>query len=175
AWVLGDKKRLVQVMANLLGNAAKYTPESGQILLHMKVTPDEVVISFHDNGLGMDAALVERAFELFTQGDRTADRSQGGLGIGLALVKSLVSLHGGSVSASSEGPGKGSCFTVRLARMQEERTEVRQDTISPPPVLSRSLKVMVVDDNRDAARMLALYVEALGHQVLVEYDSSAAI
>lgn len=144
-------------------------------MLHMSVTADEVIVSFHDNGIGMDAVLVERAFELFAQGDRAADRSQGGLGIGLALVKSLISLHGGSVTAHSEGPGKGSCFTVRLARLHEERTEVRQELASCPPASSRSLKVMVVDDNRDAARMLALYVEALGHRALVEYDSLSAI
>lgn len=114
--VMGDHKRLVQVVVNLLVNAAKYTPEGGEIVLALHAAPEQAVISVQDNGSGIDAALLGRVFDSFTQESRTAERGEGGLGIGLALVRSLVELHGGSVSAHSDGKGKGSCFLVRLPR-----------------------------------------------------------
>lgn len=103
AVVLGDKKRLVQVLTNLLSNAAEYTPNGGRIELHLRVDADRLTLSVRDNGIGMSPELVRRVFELFVQGERTADRAQGGLGIGLALVKSLVELHGGTIEAHSNG------------------------------------------------------------------------
>jgi signal transduction histidine kinase len=118
ALVSGDHKRLVQVLANILVNAAKYTPQRGEVVIEMALAGDQVRIGVTDNGIGMDEELVARAFELFAQAKRTPDRSQGGLGIGLALVKTLVELHGGSVAASSEGMGKGSRFTVNLPLLE---------------------------------------------------------
>lgn len=118
AVVQADKKRAVQIITNLLGNAAKYTPEGGRLQLNMTLHDEEVVISIKDNGVGMAPEFIPQAFDLFAQAARTPDRSQGGLGLGLALVKNLVELHGGQVACSSEGVGKGSQFTVRLPRSQ---------------------------------------------------------
>lgn len=176
AFILGDAKRIVQVMTNLLTNAAKYTPEGGDIVLDMEFESDHVKMNVSDNGIGMAPDLVQRAFELFAQAERTSDRSQGGLGIGLALVKSLMELHGGDVTACSEGIGKGSRFTVCLPRLNEEASVFRKD-ISPAigVALVEALKVMVVDDNADAAQMLAMFVEALGHQVFVEHNARKAL
>jgi len=117
AWVQGDHKRLVQILTNLLNNAAKYTPEGGRIALRMQAGEDEVKIVIADNGIGMASTLVAHAFDLFAQAERTSDRAQGGLGIGLALVRSLVELHQGAVSVFSKGVGEGSEFTVLLPYM----------------------------------------------------------
>ena len=119
--VLADQKRLVQILTNLLSNAAKYTPEGGHLKLKMGVSESEVVISVEDNGIGMASDFIPQAFELFAQATRTPDRSEGGLGLGLALVRNLVELHGGKVACTSEGLGKGSQFTVRLPRPQPLR------------------------------------------------------
>lgn len=118
--VLGDANRLVQVLVNLLNNAAKYTSNGGRIVLTVARGDGAVVIGVRDNGSGIDAALLPHVFDLFTQAERTPDRSQGGLGIGLALVKTIVSLHGGQVTAQSDGPGKGSVFTVMLQTCEED-------------------------------------------------------
>ena len=176
ATVLGDYKRLVQILANLVNNAAKYTPEGGVILVQMKATDSEVLVSVKDNGIGIEKSLLPNIFELFSQGERSSDRSQGGLGLGLSLVKSLVELHGGSVTAQSSGPGAGSDFTIRLPRLAS-------NTDAPParhgtralPLAAGSLRIMVVDDNVDAATMLALLLEFNGHQVAVEHDPRQAL
>lgn len=115
--VMGDEKRLVQVVANLLNNAGKYTPAGGHIVLKTEVQDGKVVLSVMDDGIGMEPELAARVLELFGQAERTPDRAFGGLGLGLALVKSLVELHGGTVTCASEGPGKGSTFTVSLPRL----------------------------------------------------------
>lgn len=172
ALVLGEKKRLVQVLANLLGNAARYTPNGGQIKLRVAVSDDEVELTVSDNGIGMSAELVLRAFELFAQGERTADRSQGGLGIGLALVRSLVQLHGGHVTAHSGGAGQGSEFKVVLPRLR-----LAPEPSRPPPAVSIEdgpverppLRLLVVDDNGDAADILGMFLEMLGYEVAVAY------
>jgi signal transduction histidine kinase len=117
-----DKKRLVQVIANLLRNAVKYTPNGGQVQLKSVLHEDEVVITIEDNGIGMPAEFISHAFELFAQVESTSDRADGGLGLGLALVRTLVQLHGGKVACFSEGPGKGSQFTVWLPRQQDNGT-----------------------------------------------------
>ena len=176
AIVSGDKKRLVQILANVLGNAAKYTPNGGQIALAMKVTDDKVILTVRDNGIGMSRDLVASAFELFRQGERTPDRSQGGLGIGLALVKSLVQLHGGTIEAYSNGPGSGSEFTVTLPRLKQDDKSYhskRHETILN--TLNKSLKVLIVDDNVDAAQLLAMILEEAGHKVFVEYKAAKAL
>ena len=120
AIVRADKKRIVQIVTNLLANAAKYTPEGGRLHLRITINRGDVVISVEDNGVGMSPEFIPQAFNLFAQAARTPDRSQGGLGLGLALVKNLVELHGGQVACSSDGPGKGSRFTVRLPRQGME-------------------------------------------------------
>jgi signal transduction histidine kinase/CheY-like chemotaxis protein len=175
-FISGDAKRLVQVMTNLLNNAVKYTPSPGWIEVTLQPQGAQAVITVRDNGIGMQPDLVETAFELFAQAQRTSDRSQGGLGIGLALVKRLVELHGGHVVAHSEGPGRGSCFTVRLPLLTQPAQPPEPATSAPQIGVPReALKVLVVDDNVDAAQMLALLVETLGHRALVENSSSAAL
>jgi PAS domain S-box-containing protein len=169
----GDRKRLTQVLTNLLVNAAKYTPDGGHVSLVVSATAQDVVLSVSDDGIGMAPELQAQVFELFVQGARTHDRSQGGLGIGLALVKSLVELHGGSVHAASEGPGRGSTFEVRLPRRMQahESLSVPHHSKPKPASAGRALKLMVVDDNADAAHMLGLLLEGEGHSVHIELDS----
>jgi CheY-like chemotaxis protein len=176
AFVCGDRKRLVQVMTNLLNNAAKYTPQGGDIVLSVEVEGDFVKMVVADNGIGMAPELVDRAFALFAQAERTSDRAQGGLGIGLALVKSLMELHEGSITAYSAGIGKGSRFTVCLPHL-EESPDIRAmgRGIARDVAQGRALKIMVVDDNVDAAQMLAMFVEALGHHVWIEHSSQKAL
>jgi signal transduction histidine kinase/ActR/RegA family two-component response regulator len=176
AYVFGDEKRLIQVIVNLLTNAAKYTPDNGSIRLWLETEAADILIHVNDNGIGIPPDLVGRIFELFVQGERTPDRQQGGLGLGLALVKSLVDLHNGEIWVSSEGTGKGSLFTIRLPRYRAvgQKNGIGAET----PQVNAShplLKIMVVDDNADAARVLSMFLEATGHEVQVEYDSTAAL
>jgi PAS domain S-box-containing protein len=174
--VMGDKKRLVQVLVNLLNNAAKYTREGGQLLLKTEVRSAHVLIQVVDNGIGMAPELVSRAFEMFAQAERSPDRSSGGLGLGLALVKSLVGLHHGTVSCESAGPGKGSTFTVCLPRLlAEERQDDAHASEPSSPGSTAPLRILVVDDNVDAASMLSMLLEAGGHEVMTEYGSQAAL
>jgi CheY-like chemotaxis protein/two-component sensor histidine kinase len=177
AVVLGDRTRLVQVLANLLHNAAKYTPPGGEITLRVDTQEDYVALAVRDNGVGMSAELAERAFVLFEQGQRTPDRAQGGLGIGLALVKAIVELHGGTVIAHSAGAGQGSEFLVLLPRSREhsaahERPVV--DALLAAPG-THELKILIVDDNIDAARMLAMLIEAAGHRAHVAHQPQEAL
>jgi len=174
--VFGDEMRLVQVVVNLLNNAAKYTPEGGNISLKIEVQETELVLEVQDSGIGMAPELVNQVFDLFTQAERTSDRASGGLGLGLALVRSLVELHGGSVYAASEGTSKGSRFTVVLPRMHEKpmdavQSERRPDAQSQP----KPLKILIVDDNVDAAAMLNMLLEASGHQVFAEHEAQRAL
>jgi PAS domain S-box-containing protein len=172
----GDKKRLIQVVTNILNNAAKYTPEGGSIVLQVDAHGDHVAIEVEDNGIGMEPELTLRAFDLFAQAARTSDRSAGGLGLGLALVKSLTELHGGGVSCASAGPGKGSTFSVQLPRHTDSMNEGdRQNTDHKVELETDPLRILVVDDNEDAASMLALVLEASGHQVTVEHSSRNAL
>jgi PAS domain S-box-containing protein len=175
--VQGDRKRLVQVLANLLNNAAKYTHEGGNIQLRTAVRDENVLIEVSDNGIGMAPELVARAFDLFAQAERSSDRSSGGLGLGLALVRSLVELHHGTATCESAGLGKGSKFRICLPRLhlQDERYGERRSGDGGLPKLARSLRIMVVDDNADAAAMLAMLLEASGHQVVVEHGSRQAL
>ena len=172
--VMGDKKRLVQVLANLLNNAAKYTQEGGRLQLRAVVNGDAVAVDVADNGIGMAPELVARAFDLFAQAERTSDRASGGLGLGLALVKSLVELHGGTVTCASAGPGRGSRFTVTLPRLAAAAPDVPHDA-APGRAQRGSLRIMVVDDNVDAAATLAMLLEAAGHSVAVEHEPLRAL
>ncbi len=177
ALVEGDRKRLVQVLANLLGNAAKYTPDGGCIVVRMALEDGRVRLCVIDDGIGMAPDVQRGVFDLFTQAERSSDRSQGGLGIGLALVKSLVELHRGSVSVHSAGPGQGSRFTVRLPRMAQPASpsvDTGAGTPAPAPAAG-SLHVLVVDDNVDAAELLGMMLESAGHRVHIEHHSAAAL
>jgi PAS domain S-box-containing protein len=175
--VMGDRKRLVQVLANLLNNAAKYTPAGGHVTLAIDVEPSHVMLRVEDDGIGMAPELVEHAFELFTQAERPSDRSLGGLGLGLALVRSLVNLHGGTVWCASRGIGTGSVFSVSLPR----RTAAGNDAGASGrageahAAQERPLRIMVVDDNADAAAMLAMVLESHGHAVMVEHGARSAL
>jgi signal transduction histidine kinase/CheY-like chemotaxis protein len=174
--VKGDRTRLTQVFANLLANAAKYTQPEGQITLRVQGDEGHIEVTVEDNGAGIEPSLQTNIFELFTQGERTPDRAQGGLGLGLALVKSLVELHNGQVTVRSEGAGKGSAFTVTLTReiAAKRHREPRRSETEIALTANRA-KVLVVDDNKDAADMLSLSLQALGHLVSVAYDSDAAL
>ncbi|MDB5746413.1 MAG: hypothetical protein JWP72_1261 [Massilia sp.] len=175
--VMGDKNRLVQVLSNLLNNAAKYTPEGGRILLRTEVRDTGILLHVADNGIGMAPALAARAFDLFTQAERSSDRSLGGLGLGLALVKSIVELHGGTVTCASPGRDKGSTFTVQLPCMAQEAaaaTEQALDT-GKEAAAGAGLRIMVVDDNVDAATILQMLLQAAGHEVSVEHSAHRAL
>jgi CheY-like chemotaxis protein len=174
AVVDGDRTRLVQVFANILTNAAKYTPENGHIDVRLDVRDEHVEFSVRDDGVGMSEELLPHVFELFTQGERSPDRSQGGLGLGLALVKSLVELHAGRVLAYSDGPGRGSTFVVRLPRLAVAMPEEAFDRMAVGTPRA-PLRLLVVDDNADAAKVLSLLLEALGHVTIVEHDAQRAI
>jgi signal transduction histidine kinase len=177
AMVEGDPKRLVQVVANLLNNAAKYTHEDGRLSIWMGITPEQVLVSVSDNGIGISAELLPTVFELFSQAERTPDRSQGGLGLGLALVKSLVELHGGMVTAASEGRNHGSEFTIRLPRVHTAALPGGGADASgtPAPGAAKGLSLMLVDDNVDAAMTLGLLLESGGHHVTVMHNPCDAL
>ena len=176
ATVHGDRKRLVQVLANLLSNAARYTPAGGRIAVHLGLVAGELQLAVRDNGIGMAPALVASAFELFRQGARTPDRSQGGLGIGLALVRSLVQLHGGQVRLSSAGEGLGSEALVTLPLSVQPAHAVAAAAAAPAGTLQTgALRVLVVDDNADSAELVAMYLRMMGHQVVTEFDAAAAL
>ncbi len=166
--VLGDSVRLTQVFANLLNNAAKYTNTGGHIELRARVERGRVVVSVRDNGIGLPPAVLSLVFEMFMQVDRANRRTQGGLGIGLTLVRSLIAMHGGMVEARSEGLGRGAEFIVTLPVAGEIRT------IPATPIRKRaefpSRRVLVVDDNRDAAESLGMLLRELGSQVQIEHS-----
>ncbi|MBW3599021.1 MAG: response regulator [Planctomycetes bacterium] len=171
-WVNADPVRMVQVIGNLLSNACKYTQRGGRIDLTIRREGGEAEIVVRDNGVGIEPELVPKVFDLFMQGSRSLDRSQGGLGIGLTLVKNLVEMHRGSVAAQSEGPGRGSRFFVRLPAIEHEehaRPPKRRDR--PPP-----RRVLVVDDNVGAAQMLSMLLAALGSsQLAAAHDGMSAL
>lgn len=167
-----DATRLTQVLVNLLTNAAKYTPRGGAIALSGAVDEGHAVIRVRDNGIGIAPDLVETVFEMFSQLEPALERSNGGLGIGLALVRGIVELHGGSISAASEGPGRGSEFTVRLPLAAPEQAGCQAGASPAARMLAR---VLVVDDNADAADTLVLALEMLGCRALVAYTARTAI
>lgn len=173
-WLHADGARLEQVVVNLLTNAAKYTGNAGHISLTVQQEGNEAVLRVRDTGVGISPELLPRIFDLFTQAERSLDRSQGGLGIGLCLVQRLVEVHGGTVEASS-ALGQGSEFVVRLpatANSVPEPPSTRADTIEATGL---SLRVLVVDDNVDAAETLSLLLEMAGHHVRMAYDGSTAL
>jgi PAS domain S-box-containing protein len=167
-----DPVRVEQIFVNLLSNAAKYTPEGGRITVRCFEQDGQVVFKFKDSGIGIPVEMLPRVFELFTQVDRSLDRSQGGLGIGLTVVRKLAEMHGGSVSVTSEGAGRGSEFTVRLPM-----TEHTVEAPSEPETASTTapLKVLIVDDNVDMAKSIGLLLGRLGHTISTAHDGPAAL
>ncbi len=172
--VEGDRTRLIQVVSNILNNAAKYTAPGGCIVLSARIESGSVRVAVRDNGQGLDPPILPYIFDLFIQAERTPDRSQGGLGLGLALVKSLAVLHGGRVEAHSDGLGKGSEFVVYLPCLAEA-PEASMPQLDMQSRGTRGLKVLVVDDNVDAAQMLATLLEMNGYEVAIEYDGQGAL
>jgi CheY-like chemotaxis protein len=171
-----DPARLAQVLANLLNNAAKYTPEGGRIWLTVERQGEEVVFRVRDSGMGIPREMLGKVFDLFTQVDSSLDRAQGGLGIGLTMVRRLVDLHGGSVQALSDGPGKGAEFVVRLPALAEERTAAAApDERAPQAGPCRACRVLVVDDNIDAAESLARLLRLHGHEVRLAFNGVSAL
>jgi CheY-like chemotaxis protein len=152
-----------QIVNNIVGNAVKYTPPGGTIRVGVSIDAAEAVLRVEDNGYGIASELLPRIFDLFVQGERTLDRAQGGLGIGLTLVRRLVHLHGGTVSASSDGPGRGSVFTVRLPRVSCPESTQSSIAANGPNGLTR--RVLIIEDNRDAREMFRMMLELAGHEV----------
>ena len=176
--VMGDPTRLVQVFGNLLNNAAKYTEAGGHIALHAAIAAEEAIIRVSDNGCGLSESLLPHVFDLFTQAGRSLDRSQGGLGVGLALVHSLVKMHGGEVEAHSAGLGEGSEFVVRLplARSGDElEPPSMEEATAQTPTIAPRLRVLVVEDNADAAEMLAILLRLDGDEVRLARDGVSAL
>jgi PAS domain S-box-containing protein len=171
----GDPVRLEQVFANLLHNAAKYTEPGGRVRLAAAVEGSEAVVRVRDSGIGIRPDIAGKIFDMFTQGDRVSGRLKEGLGLGLTLVKTLVQMHGGTVSVASDGPGRGSEFTVRLPLPAADAAAPAGPGQSPP-IAEQRLRVLVVDDNVDAADSLRMVLEAhCGHQVRVAYDGEAGL
>jgi signal transduction histidine kinase len=167
-----DPVRLSQVVSNLLNNAAKYTPSGGHIVLSARRDGAEVVFSVKDDGSGIPKDMLPRVFDLFTQIPNTHGHTQGGLGIGLTLVKSLLGLHGGQVEAHSDGPGRGSEFIARLPLAPDATVSTASAADAAKPVPKR---ILVVDDNRDAAEMLSMLLELLGAEISVVHDGQTAL
>ena len=166
AWIDGDAVRIEQVLTNMVTNAVKYTPPGGRIRVVLRGDGDDALLTVEDTGVGIPPELLPRIFDMFIQGDRTLDRSRGGLGIGLTLVRRLVELHGGTIMAASDGNGRGSRFTVRLARIAA--------TCAPAPAVTpmdraEPRRVLLIEDNRDAREMLRMLLELAGHVV---YDAA---
>ena len=163
AWVHGDETRLEQVVANLLDNAGKYTHDGGRVTIRTRTDGDEAVLQIEDNGMGIAPELLPRVFDLFSQGERTLDRTQGGLGLGLALVRRLAELHGGRVDAVSKGPGKGASFTVRLPGTL--RPADAGVPTAPPQDEGKALRILLVEDNPDGRETLRMMLNLKGHEV----------
>jgi len=177
-FVVGDLTRLAQVVANLLNNSSKYTPEGGHIRLILERQEQQAVLRVQDDGIGIVPEMLSNIFEMFMQVDRSLGRSQGGLGIGLTLVRSLTEMHGGRVEARSEGAGKGSEFTVRLplapsmpdSRGTPEPRSARHEVSRTP-----ARHILVVDDNVDSAQTLGKALEVMGNEVRIAHDGMKAL
>ena len=173
-FVEGDSMRLCQVLANLLTNASKYSPERARIDIVIDGSAVDAIVEVRDPGAGIDAQLLPHLFDLFLQGDRTLDRAQGGLGVGLTIVKLLVEMHGGTVEALSAGLGKGSEFRIRLPRTQlPAGIPSREIPEERPPVRPR--RVLIIEDNADAAESMRALLRTDGHHIELAYDGAAGL
>lgn len=173
-WVNGDPVRLEEVVVNLLANAAKYTDDGGQISITVQQQGDLVTMRVQDTGVGIAPELLPHIFELFTQGEHSLARSEGGLGVGLALVKQLTEMHGGSVDVH-DAPGRGSEFVVRLPAVHAEDPQPPPAEAQTAGLHGRPLRILVVDDNEDMARLLQLLIEEDGHATRLAFDGQAAL
>ncbi len=173
-YVNGDSARLAQVIGNLLHNSAKYTPEGGAIALSARRLGDKVVIKVTDSGIGIPSATLPHVFDLFAQDVRSLSRSQGGLGIGLTVVRGMVELHGGSVEARSDGLGRGSEFSVILPCLDYVATPQLDEETAPAPSAGPA-RILVVDDNVDAGVVLAMLLRMSGHEVTIALDGPTAL
>ena len=173
--ILGDSARLLQALSNLLSNAARYTPAGGRVRLAMRVLTDRIEIDVQDTGIGIAREMQQRVFELFEQADKSLERGNAGLGIGLTLARQIVQLHGGEIGLHSEGIGHGTTFTVRLPR--PEGADEPSAVLEPrtPRQLGRALRIVVADDNVDFAWSLSVLLESVGHEVHVVHDSIEAL
>ena len=176
----GDPERLAQVFANLIANAAKYTRLSGHIAVRAARDGPDIVVRVEDDGDGIPAELLERVFDPFAQGSQSADRRRGGMGLGLPIARTIVELHGGTLTASSEGEGRGSTFIVRISAAEDDETQAATvvdmrvgEALGAEHKPAR--RVLLVDDNEDGAQMMAEVLTALGHSVEVAYDASHAL
>src|SRR5688572_17481414 len=169
-YVSGDRTRLVQSLTNVLQNSVKFTQEGGEIVVGVRDAGPDIEVTVRDDGVGIAPELVPRVFDLFVQSERTPDRSQGGLGIGLSVVKRLVEMHGGAVRVTSEGLGRGTTVTIRLPRIEPPQIAAR-----PAAAASVARRVLVVDDSTDAADSLAMLLELEGHDVATAYSAAAAL
>jgi CheY-like chemotaxis protein len=175
--VEGDAARLAQVLGNVLNNASKYTPEHGRIGLRLRSEEGQAVISVSDTGSGIPPEMLGKVFDLFTQVNRALDRTHGGLGIGLALVRRIVEMHGGQVTARSAGIDQGTEITMRLGIVSEERPVAGAGVAGPQAQVSQlpARRILVVDDNRDAAALVALLLRLAGQEVRTAHDGVEAL
>jgi CheY-like chemotaxis protein/anti-sigma regulatory factor (Ser/Thr protein kinase) len=175
-WVDGDQARLVQALGNLLDNAIKYTDEGGRIVIAARREGGDAAIAVRDSGAGIAADLLPRVFDLFTQADRSLERRQGGLGLGLTLVRRLVEMHDGSVHVSSDGPGLGSEFTIRMPTVDAGHAG---EPAAPPPLAvdgaPAGRDILVVDDQPDSTASLAMLLRLRGHEVRIAHDGPSAL
>ncbi len=172
--VVGDSTRLSQVVSNLLQNSAKFTNPGGRVVLRLDADRNRqrAVIEVEDTGIGIEANLLPRVFDIFTQADQSLDRSRGGLGIGLSMVKGLVELHGGQVSAASAGTGRGATFTFWVPLAVERPATAKAPAARPASAL---LRVLVIEDNQDTAESLRLVLTMFGHQTEVAHTAQAGV
>ncbi|MDE3059879.1 MAG: response regulator, partial [Pseudomonadota bacterium] len=174
-WINGDATRLSQLFGNLLSNAAKYTDPGGRIEINAHAKEDEAVIRVHDNGIGIPPDKLDYIFDMFAQVDNSIERAQGGLGIGLTLVRNIAELHGGRIEAHSAGCNKGSEFIVRLPVLKPSQKEMEENVPNPITPSSNRYRVLVVDDNEASAKTLGWMLEMLGHEVKLALDGPSAI
>lgn len=168
-WIDGDEARLAQIFVNLLNNAAKYTRPGGRITLEARTNGNQAIVRVRDNGIGISREMLAHVFELFTQAELSPDGSQGGMGIGLSLVRKLVELHGGTISVHSDGPGSGSEFTVILPLAQQDG-QVASRFANSPPLSAQRRHILIVEDNIDGRESLQVLLTLLGHRVDVAED-----
>jgi CheY-like chemotaxis protein/anti-sigma regulatory factor (Ser/Thr protein kinase) len=171
-WVDGDAVRIEQVLTHLMNNAIRYTPPGGRIQVALRRDGDDAVLTIKDTGVGISVEVLPFVFDMFVQADRDLDRAQGGLGIGLTLVRRLVELHGGTVAASSDGEGQGSTFTVRLRQSPAMHTP---SALPARPDDANPRRVLLIEDDSDAREMLRLMLELAGHAVYAAADGATGL
>ena len=171
-WIDGDETRIEQIITNLVANATRFTPDGGEISVIVTADGGDALIRVTDSGIGIEPELLPRVFDLFVQGDRSVDRTQGGLGLGLTLVRRLTEMHNGTVAAASDGPGRGASFTVRLPRIVPSAPQADR---SPAATATAGQRILIVEDNSDGRELLRMMLEAQGHEVHEAADGESAI